>query len=78
VFLEVIDTGKGIPESERERVTERFYRGKNARGEGSGLGLAIVTEIARLHGAQLSIDSGEQQRGTRVRIEFPPAPSLER
>jgi two-component system sensor histidine kinase TctE len=77
VFLEVVDSGKGIPEGERERVTERFYRGKNARGEGSGLGLAIVAEIARLHGAKWSISAGEEGRGTRVRIEFPPAPLSE-
>jgi two-component system sensor histidine kinase TctE len=77
VFLEVVDTGKGIPECERERVTERFYRGKNAQGEGSGLGLAIVAEIARLHGAQWTISTGEEGRGTRVRIEFPPAPLIE-
>jgi len=70
-FLEVVDTGKGIPECEREHVTERFFRGKNALGEGSGLGLAIVAEIARLHGAQWSIGAGDDGRGTRVRIEFP-------
>jgi two-component system sensor histidine kinase TctE len=75
VFLEVLDTGRGIPEGERARVTERFYRGKEARGEGSGLGLAIVAEIAKLHGAKWTIDAGEQGRGTRVRLEFPPAPA---
>jgi two-component system sensor histidine kinase TctE len=78
VFLEVVDTGKGIPECERERVTERFYRGKNARGEGSGLGLAIVAEIARLHGARWTISAGDEGRGAKVRIEFPPPPLIER
>jgi two-component system, OmpR family, sensor histidine kinase TctE len=75
VFLEVVDTGSGIPLCERERVTERFFRGKNARGEGSGLGLAIVTEIARVHGAQLTIGGGDNDIGAKVRVEFPPAPA---
>jgi two-component system, OmpR family, sensor histidine kinase TctE len=57
-FLEVVDTGIGIPADERALVTERFYRGKSARGDGSGLGLAIVSEIARLHAARLTIGTG--------------------
>jgi two-component system sensor histidine kinase TctE len=69
-FLEVEDTGIGIPPEERERVTTRFYRGRDARGEGTGLGLAIVAEVARVHDAQLSIESGAEGRGTRVRMEM--------
>ena len=70
-FLEVVDTGIGIPEDERTLVTERFYRGKSARGDGSGLGLAIVSEIARLHYGRLDIGAGQDGRGTRVRVIFP-------
>ena len=70
-FLEVEDTGIGIPPEERERVTSRFYRGRDARGAGSGLGLAIVAEVARVHDARLSIESGAGGRGTRVRMEMP-------
>ena len=47
----VEDTGPGIPEAERQRVRQRFYRLPNSPGHGSGLGLAIVDEIARLYGA---------------------------
>ena len=75
VFLEVTDTGVGIPPEERGRVTERFYRGNLARGSGSGLGLAIVADVAQLHGATLTLAAGTlaagaENRGTRVRLEF--------
>jgi two-component system sensor histidine kinase TctE len=70
VFVEVVDTGVGIPVAERARVTERFYRGNLSRGSGSGLGLAIVADVAQLHGATLSITAGAEERGTRVRLEF--------
>ena len=70
-FLEVEDTGVGIPAAERERVLERFYRASNTRSAGSGLGLAIVKEVAELHGAQLAIETGAGGVGTRVRIALP-------
>ena len=56
-YLEVEDDGPGIPESERTRVRERFYRLPGSAGIGCGLGLAIVDEIARVHGAAFSIGS---------------------
>jgi two-component system sensor histidine kinase TctE len=67
-FLEVSDSGVGIPSHEREQVFQRFFRGSNARGPGSGLGLAIVAEVARVHGATVSIDTGPEGKGTSVRI----------
>jgi two-component system sensor histidine kinase TctE len=70
--LAVTDTGPGIPESERSRVRERFYRLPNSPGHGSGLGLAIVDEIARLNDAAMTIESGPAGRGTRISILFPP------
>jgi len=69
-FLEVSDSGIGIPVDERERVLGRFFRGSNARGTGSGLGLAIVAEVAQLHTATVSIDSGPDGKGTSVHIAF--------
>jgi signal transduction histidine kinase len=53
VVLRVCDRGPGVPESERERVFEPFYRPSN-RGEaagGWGLGLTLVRQIAEHHGA---------------------------
>ncbi len=73
-FVAVEDTGPGIPLGERQRVRQRFYRLPNSPGHGSGLGLAIVEEIAGLYAAELSIESGANERGTRVCVRFPPAP----
>jgi len=69
-FIAVEDSGPGIPESERERVKQRFYRLPNSPGHGSGLGLAIVAEIAGLYGASLVIESGAGGVGTRVSLQF--------
>ncbi len=65
------DTGPGIPQGDRERVRQRFYRLPNSPGHGSGLGLAIVDEIAGLYGATLSIGSGRSGAGTKVMVQFP-------
>jgi two-component system sensor histidine kinase TctE len=70
-FLAVEDTGPGIPEPDRQRVRQRFYRLPNSPGHGSGLGLAIVDEIARLYGASMSIGTGATGAGTRVLVQFP-------
>jgi two-component system, OmpR family, sensor histidine kinase TctE len=70
-FLAVEDTGPGIPETERQRVRQRFYRLPNSPGHGSGLGLAIVDEIARLYGASVTIGPGTNGRGTRISLQFP-------
>jgi len=70
-FLAVEDTGPGIPEADRQRVRQRFYRLPNSPGHGSGLGLAIVEDIARLYGAAVSIESGANGIGTQVLVQFP-------
>jgi signal transduction histidine kinase len=65
----------GIPESDRSRILERFYRGSNARAirpEGSGLGLAIAQTIAREHGALLEIEAAPSGTGSCFRVIFPP------
>ena len=63
--------GPGIPVYERERVFERFYRTLGTAVDGSGLGLAIVREIASIHGATVSIESGQGGLGTTVIVQFP-------
>jgi len=70
-YIAVEDTGPGIPEADRQRVRQRFYRLPNSPGHGSGLGLAIVEEIAQLYGASVSITSGADGRGTRIAVRFP-------
>jgi len=69
-FLSVEDSGPGIPEAERQRVRQRFYRMPNSPGHGSGLGLAIVDEIAGLYGAAVTIGAGDDGRGTKVLLQF--------
>src|SRR6202011_5818281 len=69
-FLAVEDTGPGIPETERQRVRQRFYRLPNSPGHGSGLGLAIADEIAELYGASILIGAGVDGCGTTVQISF--------
>ena len=76
--LEVEDDGPGIPEVERERVFERFYR-LDRPGEpprtGSGLGLAIVRALADRLGAAVRLDGGADGRGLKVTVVLRPAES---
>jgi signal transduction histidine kinase len=54
-WVEVADSGTGIPEEELPNVFQRFYRADKARSRdvpGTGLGLAIVRSIARVHGGE--------------------------
>lgn len=69
-FLEVCDSGPGIPAAERERVFDRFYRRQGENEAGSGLGLAIVKNIAARHGAAISLGDSALG-GLRARIQFP-------
>jgi two-component system sensor histidine kinase TctE len=70
--LAVEDDGPGVPESERERIFERFHRVPGSAPGGSGLGLAIVSEIAKAHGADVGFGTGEGGRGSVFRIVFRP------
>lgn len=70
--LTVDDNGPGVPEAERDRIFDRFWRREAtaAATHGTGLGLAIVKSIADRHGAQLRV--GESPLGgLRVEIVFP-------
>jgi two-component system OmpR family sensor kinase len=71
--LEVSDSGPGLPADERERVFDRFYRGRDAKAPGSGLGLAIVRDVARLHGGTTFIGEGPGGRGLTVGLRLPAA-----
>ena len=53
--LGVADQGPGISHDDRERIFERFWRGKNAKAGGAGLGLAIVIAIMKAHGGNVTV-----------------------
>jgi hypothetical protein len=56
VEISVADRGAGIAEQDRDRATERFFRGEAARNtSGSGLGLALVVAVAQLHSGTLQL-----------------------
>jgi len=74
--VDVVDTGPGIPEAEREAIWREFHR-LNARAsasEGMGLGLAIVERAAALLGHRVTLDS-RPGRGSRFALILPPAPA---
>lgn len=70
--LTVSDTGIGIPEADRQRVFERFYRVDKSRSRetgGTGLGLAIVKHIVDLHDGKIELNS-EIGKGTTVVVRL--------
>ena len=69
VVLEVDDSGPGIPDAERERVFDRFYRRADATGSGSGLGLAIVRSVASAHAATVRL-APSKLGGLMVSVSF--------
>ncbi|HEX9325499.1 MAG TPA: ATP-binding protein, partial [Reyranella sp.] len=56
--IDISDHGPGVPEADRARIFERFWRGKAAPSHGAGLGLAIVAEIMKAHGGSVRVDAG--------------------
>jgi len=73
IEISVADTGIGIPEQDRPRVFERFYRVDKARSRelgGTGLGLAIVKHIVEGHGGQVWVEANHPQ-GSRFVVRFP-------
>ncbi len=62
VSISVEDSGPGIPEEEREKIFERFYRIDRSRAQdsgGRGLGLAIASEIVKAHGGRIEVGDSE-------------------
>lgn len=73
VWMEVDDNGIGIPESDRGRIFERFYRVDKARSRqsgGTGLGLSIAQEIMKQHEGRLYLVD-KPEPGLTIRMELP-------
>lgn len=78
VWLEVADTGIGIPEQEQGHLFERFFRSSLAQSEavqGSGLGLSICRSVVEQHGGRIVVTS-EPGLGTTVAFSLPVAPTV--
>jgi signal transduction histidine kinase len=74
--LRVGDSGPGVPLGDREHIFRRFWRRNRQRVGSAGLGLAIVAEIAKMHGATISV-SDNPEGGAVFALRFPaviPAP----
>ncbi len=76
IVLRVEDRGPGIPQQERERIFEPFYRleGSRETGDGFGLGLALVRQIANRHGGEVRC-LPRPGGGTRFEVTLPAAPA---
>jgi len=73
IVIAVEDQGPGIPEADRERVFDIFYRVRAGDGHvgGTGLGLAICRGIVEAHGGAIGAEPGSNGQGTRIVIQLP-------
>ncbi len=72
VLFEVSDQGCGIPDSEKEKIFEKFYRSGNEdtrKTKGTGIGLFIVKQICNVHQASITV-SDNKPNGSILKIEF--------
>ena len=71
-YISIIDNGPGIPDSEKQKVFEKFYRIENEetrKTQGTGLGLYLVKEILKLHEAEIRIKDNKPS-GTEIEISL--------
>jgi signal transduction histidine kinase len=73
-YVEVQDTGPGIPEADLSRIFERFYQVEKSRkggaGHSSGLGLSIAQKIVKAHGGEIKVES-TPEIGTKFTVQLP-------
>ena len=66
VSVSVVDNGQGIAPEDIDKVTQKFYKGKNSK-RGSGIGLALVKEIVEAHGGTFNAES---RQGEYTKMTF--------
>jgi signal transduction histidine kinase len=72
IMITVSDSGPGIEPGERERVFERYYRKPGQQQTGSGLGLSIARRCAELLGADIELQSADNNIGLKVIVRLRP------
>jgi two-component system sensor histidine kinase KdpD len=76
VVIEISDEGPGIPEADREKVFDPFYRvHERDRKSGTGLGLSICRGIMRAHGGEITAHESTTGSGAMLRLRIPQATS---
>ena len=70
VTVRVLDRGPGVPQAQRKRVFEPFFRGRAQAGGGAGLGLAIAKGFVEANGGRLTLQSGTEE-GTAFAVRLP-------
>ncbi len=77
IHIVVADQGPGIPEADRARATQRFFRGESARSTpGSGLGLSLVQAVATLHGGILLLQDNQPGLQATLTLNTRPPPRV--
>jgi two-component system sensor histidine kinase KdpD len=71
VEIRVEDQGPGIPEDDRERIFDKFFRGATVRTPGLGMGLSIARALVEAHGGTVSADNRTHNAGARLSIHLP-------
>ncbi|MGH8168217.1 MAG: sensor histidine kinase, partial [Woeseiaceae bacterium] len=72
VIIEIADAGPGIPENERKKVFDPFYRVRERdRKSGTGLGLSICRGIVRAHGGDVTAHATASGTGALLRLKLP-------
>jgi two-component system, OmpR family, sensor histidine kinase KdpD len=74
VVIEISDEGPGIPEADREKIFDPFYRvHERDRKSGTGLGLSICRGIVRAHGGEITAHGSASGSGAMLRLRIPQA-----